>query len=212
MPTRSAGVTPAPALLRPVILVAVGGNEATSADQFPALASIPVRSEIAPNSRGAEPVAVTQARLMIWQVGPGGESELPEVLSAVLATQVAAATLDGDDSVRLVEALLERNTRTVEAGVRTSPGAAAPRPAPLPVTPPAPMSPAPPAAPGDAELQGIDPGQAAAPAEKPVAPAADGDRAARLAPWLAAPVAVAAAGWLWWRAHCAHARRRPEAA
>ncbi len=137
------------------------------------------------------PVFVTQRRLVSPQaaVTEPNLSLAPEVQPLTQATQVVAATLDGDDSVQLVEALLEANRR------RSAPPPARPAETAAPSTGgdadtniPARPAPAPqPPAPG-----------AAGGADAPAASGAPG-----LARWLSVPaVAALAAGWLWRRIRC----------
>ncbi|MCC6418591.1 MAG: right-handed parallel beta-helix repeat-containing protein, partial [Gemmataceae bacterium] len=138
------------------------------------------------------PVFVTQRRLVSPQaaVTEPNLSLAPEVQPLTQATQVVAATLDGDDSVQLVEALLEANRR------RSAPPPARPAETAAPSTG------------GDADTN--IPARPA-PAPQPPAPGAAGGAdapaahapAAGLARWLPVPaVAALAAGWLWRRIRC----------
>jgi parallel beta-helix repeat protein len=102
----------------------------------------------------------------------------PEAQAFLQATQVIAANLDGDDSVRVVEILLQRNAEPDASGIRLDAGSDAPAPVDRAFPPPA--TPA---------------GPDAAPADAP-APRA------RLVQWLAVPAGatLAALGWLCYRA------------
>src|SRR5262249_50200900 len=189
----------APAAVRPPLTLVGDTMPIVHLDPAAVQASV-ARSEFGSSFDGAGPAVLSVAMALQGRTAGRGASlgtdglglDNPEGQPMLNAAQVVAATLDGDDSVHLVEALLRSNARPGAVGVQALPAVPALQPVNVPAAPAAPNG------------NGVPSPEAAAAALTPatnvgLAPAAS---------WLTAVVATLTT-WFWRRAR---RRRRADEA